>query len=87
MPAARVRLARSSRLAAFRPGLGSLVPEWPGEHSGLDGGLIVLAEGVLRLIVEWSSPEAPALLGIEDLQWPGWECPAAGRVQYRLPCK
>src|SRR5262249_19656106 len=54
--AARVGLAPSSRLTAFRPTLGSLVPEWSGEHArGLDGGLIVLAEGVLRLMVEWSS--------------------------------
>jgi DNA-binding CsgD family transcriptional regulator/tetratricopeptide (TPR) repeat protein len=70
LAAARVGLAPSSRLAAFRPVLGSLVPEWSGEHAeGLDGGLIVLAEGVLRLMVEWSSPDAPALLVIEDLHW------------------
>ena len=70
LAAARVGLAPSSRLAAFRPTLGSLVPEWSGEHAGgLDGGLIVLAEGVLRLMVEWSSPDAPALLVIEDVQW------------------
>src|SRR5215472_3131808 len=30
---------------------------------------MVLAEGVLRLMVEWSSPEAPALLAIEDVHW------------------
>ncbi len=70
LAAARVGLAPSSRLAAFRPALGSLVPEWREEPAGgLDGGLIVLAEGVLRLMVEWSSPEAPALLVIEDLHW------------------
>ena len=70
LAAARVGLAPSSRLAAFRPTLGSLVPEWAGEHAvGLDGGLIVLAEGVLRLLVEWSSPDAPALLVIEDVHW------------------
>jgi predicted ATPase len=70
LAAARVGLAPSSRLTAFRPTLGSLVPEWSGEHAGgLDGGLIVLAEGVLRLMVEWSSPDAPALLVIEDLHW------------------
>jgi DNA-binding CsgD family transcriptional regulator/tetratricopeptide (TPR) repeat protein len=70
LAAARVGLAPSPRLTAFLPALGSLVPEWSGEHAGgLDGGLIVLAEGVLRLMVEWSSPEAPALLVIEDLHW------------------
>ena len=70
LAAARVGLAPSPRLAAFRPTLGSLVPEWSGERAGgVDGGLMVLAEGVLRLMVEWSSPDAPALLVIEDLHW------------------
>src|SRR5215469_7479432 len=70
LAAARVGLAPSSRLTAFRPVLGSLVPEWSGEHAGgFQGGLMVLAEGVLRLMVEWSSPEAPALLAIEDVHW------------------
>jgi DNA-binding CsgD family transcriptional regulator len=70
LAAARAGLAPSPRLTAFRPTLGSLVPEWSGEHAGgVDGGLMVLAEGVLRLMAEWSSPDAPALLVIEDLQW------------------
>ena len=70
LAAARVGLAPSSRLTAFRPVLGSLVPEWSGEHAGgFDGGLMVLAEGVLRLMVEWSSLAAPALLAIEDVHW------------------
>jgi DNA-binding CsgD family transcriptional regulator len=70
LAAARVGLAPSSRLTAFRPVLGSLVPEWSGEHAGVfDGGPMVLAEGVLRLMVEWSSSEAPALLTIEDVHW------------------
>jgi DNA-binding CsgD family transcriptional regulator len=70
LAAARVGLAPSSRLAAFLPVLGSLVPEWSGKGAGgVDGGLMVLAEGVLRLLAEWSSPEAPALLVIEDLHW------------------
>jgi len=34
LAAARVGLAPSSRLTAFRPVLGSLVPEWSGEHAG-----------------------------------------------------
>ena len=70
LAAARVGLAPSPRLTAFRPALGSLVPEWSGEHAGgVYGGLMVLAEGVLRLMVEWSSPDAPVLLVIEDLHW------------------
>ena len=70
LAAARVGLTPSPRLTAFRPTLGSLVPEWSSEQAGaVDGGLIVLAEGLLRLMVEWSSPDAPALLVIEDLHW------------------
>ena len=70
LTAARVGLAPSPQLDAFRPILGSLVPEWTGEHAaGSDGGLMVLAEGVLRLMVEWSAPQAPAILIVEDLQW------------------
>jgi len=70
LAAARVGLSPSPRLAAFRPALGALVPEWRrGQASGLDGAPIVLAEGVLRLMVERSSPETPALLVIEDLHW------------------
>jgi predicted ATPase len=70
LAAARVGLAPSSRLTAFRPILGSLVPEWSCEHAGgVDGGLMVLAGGVLRLMVEWPSPDASTLLVIEDLHW------------------
>jgi DNA-binding CsgD family transcriptional regulator/tetratricopeptide (TPR) repeat protein len=70
LAAARVGLAPSPRLTAFRPVLASLVPEWSGEQAGgADGGLMVLAEGLLRLMAEWSSVKAPALLVIEDLQW------------------
>ena len=70
LAAARAGLAPSPRLTAFRPVLGSLVPEWSGEQAGgFDGGLMVLAEGVLRLMVEWSSFAAPALLAIEDVHW------------------
>jgi DNA-binding CsgD family transcriptional regulator len=70
LAAARVGLAPPSRLAAFLPVLGSLVPEWSGERAeGADGGLMVLAEGVLRLLAEWSSPQTPALVVIEDLHW------------------
>ena len=81
LAAARVGLAPSSRLTAFRPVLGSLVPEWSGEHAGgFDGGLMVLAEGVLRLMVEWSSSEAPALLAIEDVHWADRE--TLGVIEY-----
>jgi DNA-binding CsgD family transcriptional regulator len=70
LAAARAGMAPSSRLAAFRPALGSLVPEWSGEQPAVEnGGAIVVAEGVLRLMAEWSSPDAPALLLIEDLHW------------------
>jgi DNA-binding CsgD family transcriptional regulator len=70
LAAARTGLEPSPRLMTFRPVLGSLVPEWSGEHTQrLDSGLMVLAEGVLRLMAEWSSPEAPVLLAIEDVHW------------------
>jgi DNA-binding CsgD family transcriptional regulator/tetratricopeptide (TPR) repeat protein len=70
LAAARVGLAPSPRLTAFRPALGSLVPDWSGAPAGgVDGGLMIVAEGVLRLMAEWSSPDAPALLVIEDLHW------------------
>jgi DNA-binding CsgD family transcriptional regulator/tetratricopeptide (TPR) repeat protein len=70
LAAARAGMAPSSRLAAFRPALGSLVPEWSGERPAVEGGgSIVVAEGVLRLMAEWSSRDAPALLLIEDLHW------------------
>jgi len=70
LAAARAGLAPSPRLTAFRPVLGSLVPEWSGEHpGGCDGRQMVLAEGVLRLMVEWSSSGAAALLIVEDVHW------------------
>jgi DNA-binding CsgD family transcriptional regulator/tetratricopeptide (TPR) repeat protein len=50
--------------------LGPLVPEWvESSHAGADSGSIVLAEGVLRLLSEWSAAAAPTLLVIEDAQW------------------
>jgi DNA-binding CsgD family transcriptional regulator/tetratricopeptide (TPR) repeat protein len=50
--------------------LGSLVPEWVDTRDGVsEGGSIVLAEGVLRLLTEWSAPGAPTVLVIEDVHW------------------
>jgi tetratricopeptide (TPR) repeat protein len=60
----------SADLLPFLPSLGSLVPEWAETRDdGADRGAIVLAEGLLRLMAEWSSPETPTLLVIEDLHW------------------
>lgn len=70
LAAARTGLHPSSDLMPFLPALGSLVPGWVEEHDvGPDGGSIVLAEGVLQLMSEWSAPDAPTLLVIEDLHW------------------
>ncbi len=70
LAAARTGLRPSAEVAPFLPSLGSLVPEWvAARDASLDGGAIVLAEGLLRLMVAWSSPEVPALLVIEDMQW------------------
>jgi len=70
LAAARTGLRPSSELTPFLPALGSLVPEWvESPDAGIDGGVIVLAEGVLRLLSEWSAPDAPTLLVIEDAQW------------------
>jgi len=70
LAAARSGRRPSSDLAPFLPALGSLVPEWAETGEVVpDSGSIVLAEGVLRLMAEWSTPEAPALLVIEDAHW------------------
>ena len=51
--------------------LGALVPDWAGtaEAAG-EQATIVLAEGVLRLMAEWSSTaRVPTVLVVEDLHW------------------
>ena len=50
------------------------MPDWaatagPGGGTGGDIGTIVLAEGLLRLMTEWSTPGCPALLVLEDVHW------------------
>jgi len=71
---ARKGLRPSSKLAPFLPALGSLVPEWFETRDSIsDGGAIVLAEGLLRLMAEWSKPDAPSLLIVEDVQWSDYE--------------
>jgi predicted ATPase len=70
LAASRTGLRPSSRLASFLPALGSLVPEWVEARDAIsDGGSVVIAEGVLRLLAEWSVPGAPALLIVEDMHW------------------
>ena len=60
LAAARTGLRPPPRLAPFLPALGSLVPEWVETREAIsDGGSIVLAEGILRLVTEWSAPSAP----------------------------
>jgi DNA-binding CsgD family transcriptional regulator/tetratricopeptide (TPR) repeat protein len=70
LAASRTGLRPSPRLSPFLPAFGSLVPEWVETREAIsDGGSIVLAEGVLRLMTEWSAPSAPALLIVEDIHW------------------
>lgn len=71
---ARKGLRPSATLSPFLPALGSLVPEWIETREAIsDGGSIVLAEGLLRLMAEWSKPDAPSLLIVEDVQWSDYE--------------
>jgi DNA-binding CsgD family transcriptional regulator/tetratricopeptide (TPR) repeat protein len=70
LAASRTGLRPSPRLAPFLPAFGALVPEWVETREAIsDGGSIVLAEGILRLMTEWSAPSAPALLIVEDIHW------------------
>ena len=70
LAASRTGLHPSPKLVPFLPSLGSLVPEWVETREAIsDGGSIVLAEGILRLLTEWSAPSAPSLLIVEDMHW------------------
>jgi hypothetical protein len=76
LTAARSGLRPSAKLAPFLPTLRALVPDWAettgldaGTGLGADRGTIVLAEGLLRLMTEWSAPGCPALLVVEDVHW------------------
>jgi len=67
---ARTGLHPSVELTPFRPALGSLVPEWvESGDANVETSPIVLAEGVLRLLSEWSTGGSPTLLVIEDAHW------------------
>ena len=71
LSAARSGLRPSGDLTPFLPMLGALVPDWAGtaEAAG-EQATIVLAEGVLRLMAEWSSTaRVPTVLVVEDLHW------------------
>jgi DNA-binding CsgD family transcriptional regulator/tetratricopeptide (TPR) repeat protein len=57
-----------AELAAYRPALSRLVPEWRTHRvSGADDSLVVLAEAVLRLL-RWVGREQGCLLALDDLQ-------------------
>ena len=62
-------LPDSAELDPFRPALGRLVPEWrPPPGTAADESLVVLGEGVLRLL-RVLAPDAGCLLVLEDLRW------------------
>lgn len=71
LAADRSGLRPSGDLRPFLPALGAVVPDWArSADPGADRGTIVLAEGLLRLMAEWSTaPQTAVVLVIEDLHW------------------
>ena len=67
----RSGLHPSEALRPFLPALGGVVPNWAGSADpGADRGSIMLAEGLLRLMAQWSTtPKSATVLVIEDLHW------------------
>ena len=68
----RSGLRPSEALRPFLPALGAVVPNWAeSTDPGADRGTIMLAEGLLRLMAQWSTTpkSATVLLVIEDLHW------------------
>ena len=67
----RSGLHPSETLRPFLPALGAIVPHWAGSADpGADRGTIMLAEGLLRLMAQWSTtPKSATVLVIEDLHW------------------
>lgn len=60
---------QSPHLAAFRPALAQLVPDWAAPDDGpVDTSLVALAEGVLRLL-QSAGRERGCVLLLEDLHW------------------
>jgi DNA-binding CsgD family transcriptional regulator/tetratricopeptide (TPR) repeat protein len=55
-------------LAPFRPALGRLLPEWRTAGEATHEPLVVLAEGMVRLLTA-AAGEAGALLVLEDMHW------------------
>jgi hypothetical protein len=67
---ARSGLRPSGDLAPFLPTLGALVPDWSARADvTAERAPIVLAEGLLRGLAEWSTPQAATLLELEDVHW------------------
>ena len=70
LAAARRGLRPSGDLTPFLPTLGALVPDWSARTDvTAERAPIVLAEGLLRLLAEWSTPQAATLLVLEDVHW------------------
>jgi DNA-binding CsgD family transcriptional regulator/tetratricopeptide (TPR) repeat protein len=67
LAAARAGRRPGAGLESFVPALSRVVPEWG--DAAAEGSALVLGEAVLRLLSSWASPNANALLLIEDLQW------------------
>ena len=71
LAADRNGLRPSGDLGPFLPALGAVVPDWASSADpAADRGPIVLAEGLLRLMAQWSTtPRTAMVLAIEDLHW------------------
>jgi DNA-binding CsgD family transcriptional regulator/tetratricopeptide (TPR) repeat protein len=71
LAADRSGLRPSGDLGPFLPALGGLVPDWAASAApGADRMAMVLAEGLLRLMAEWSTTSQVAtVLVVEDLHW------------------
>jgi DNA-binding CsgD family transcriptional regulator len=57
-----------AELVPFRPALGRLLPEWKASGETAHEPLVVLAEGVVRLLTAVASQQA-VLLVLEDIHW------------------
>ncbi|MBO3747837.1 AAA family ATPase [Streptosporangiaceae bacterium NEAU-GS5] len=57
-----------AQLSPYRPAIGRLVPEWAGQAPMPEVSLVVLAEGVLRLLAAVAGHRG-ALIVLEDVHW------------------
>ena len=66
---ARTGFRPGEALSPFVPALARVVPEWGDAAAVAPDSLLVLGEGVLRLLASGASPGQSTILVIEDVQW------------------